>query len=260
MASTLSTTFAARPSPPTDEMATVAHEMRTPLTAMKASLALLMEQHVSAEAQQELLTTCRRNTEYLLALVNDLLELSRIENTSPPSVEPVALAEVANETLKSFSALAAQQQVLVTAWVPSHLEVAAEADGVRRILVNLVGNALKFAAGGHVDVSAQRQENAVQIRVCDDGPGIPQERLSTLFDRYTSICRSAAQRGTGLGLAITKALVARFGGQISVQSEVNRGTCFTVALPAYDPSSDQPRILRFAEPNLDRYMEEIARW
>ena len=211
--------------------------MRTPLTALKASLGLLCLQKNgdgSAEAVDELLLICQRNTDHLLKLVNGLLELFRIESTPPTSTRPVALAEVVNETVESLSMLAAQQHVVITFHIPTRLQVAAEPDGVQRILVNLIGNAIKFTPGGHVDVSAEDVGEAAVLRVCDDGIGIPQERLANLFDRFTHIRRSRAQEGTGLGLAITKALVARFGGDISVQSEVNRGSVFTVTLPTFD--------------------------
>lgn len=244
---------------PATHLTTVAHEMRTPLTAMKATIALLLEQPVSEATRQELLTICERNTGYLLKLVNGLLELSRIEGTSAPSVEAVALAEIAKETVESLSVLAAQQNVVVTAWVPRHLEVAAEHNGVRQVLANLVGNAVKFAPGGHVDLSAERRNGTVYLRVSDNGPGIPSERLATLFDRYTSTGRCMAQTGTGLGLAITKALVTRFGGRIWVQSEVKRGTCFTVALPAYGQAPDEPTPARSADRDVTRYAVEIAR-
>jgi signal transduction histidine kinase len=232
--------------------------MRTPLTALKASLALLEEERGCAQTTRELLGICRRNTDYLLKLVNDLLELSRIEHTAPTALEPVALAEVTRETVESFAPLAAQQRVLVTAWVPSHLAVPAEPEGLRRILLNLIGNALKFAPGGHVDVSAEQVDRTVYLRVCDNGPGIARDRLEVLFNRYGTSRESAAQQGTGLGLAITKALVTRYRGHITVQSEVNRGTCFIVALPAYEPDADLPAPIQRRDTHPERYAARMA--
>ena len=216
-----------------EHLSTVTHEMRTPLTAIKASLALIRERDGELpDGVYKLLAVCERNTDRLLGLVNALLDLTHIEGAPARALEPVGLAEIAEEVAAELAPLARQQGVLLTTQVPHDLVVSAEPDGIRRILVNLLGNALKFTPGGRVEVSAMGNNLAATLQVQDDGIGIASERLSSLFDRFAHVRRSRAQQGTGLGLAITRALVERYGGTITVTSALGRGTCFTIVLPA----------------------------
>ncbi len=216
-----------------NEIATITHEMRTPLTAIRASLALLMErenEHVN-EISQDLLELCSRNADRLLALVDDLLELGRAESLPMNRPEPVKVVDVVETVVRDLAPFAIEQRAELEFSAASCACVDAETEGIRRIATNLISNAIKFSPNGTVDVSVVNVADRIVMTVRDTGIGISRDRLASLFDRYTSIERCASHSGTGLGLSITKALVERFGGSIRVQSAVDRGTTFTVTLP-----------------------------
>ena len=216
-----------------NEIATITHEMRTPLTAIRASLALLMDRENENvnEISQDLLALCSRNADRLLTLVNDLLELGRAESLPMSRPEPVNVADVVESVVRDLAPFAVEQRARVEFSAVSCACVDAETEGIRRIATNLISNAIKFAPNGTVVVSVANVADRLVMIVRDTGIGIPRDRLSTLFDRYTSIERCTSHSGTGLGLSITKALVERFGGTIRVQSVEHSGTTFTVTLP-----------------------------
>lgn len=215
------------------EIATITHEMRTPLTAIRASLALLMEhnnEHAN-EISQDLLALCSRNTDCLLALVNDLLELSRVESLPMKRPERVDIVDVVESVVQDLAPFATEQRVQLGFSAVPCACVDAETEGIRRIATNLISNAIKFSPNGTVAVSITNAADRILMTVRDTGIGIPRDRLATVFDRYTSIERRASHNGTGLGLSIAKALVERFGGTIRVRSAERQGTVFTVTLP-----------------------------
>ena len=209
----------------------VTHEMRTPLTAIKAGIALAMEEGDVSHGTRELLDLCARNTDRLLELVNGLLDLSRIKNGTSDSMGHVSLTSVIDEAVQEFAPLASTQHVTMTVHAPGTLMVAAAPIDIRRIIDNLLGNALKFSPGGHIDITAECKGGEIVVRVRDTGIGIPRDRLGTVFDRFVQIQRSSIHGGSGLGLAITHALVERYNGRISVTSRPGHGSCFTVVLP-----------------------------
>lgn len=220
-------------------VSTVSHELRTPLTSIIGYLEMLQDGDAGAmnDEQLELLAVGQRNAGRLLALIEDLLTLSRIESGQlRRDVTPVDVATlvsgVADELRPRVSgrnlALVIEAEPAVVHGDREHLE---------RVLFNLVGNALKFTpAGGRVAVTARREDDEVVLAVCDSGIGIPADEVAHLFERFfrASTATQRAIPGTGLGLAITELLVQQHGGRIEVASEVGVGTTFTVRLPAPD--------------------------
>jgi two-component system, OmpR family, phosphate regulon sensor histidine kinase PhoR len=212
-----------------EQLAAGAHEMRTPLTALKAGLALMAEQE-SAD-NNDLLCLCRRNADRLIEVVNDLLDTARAEHTTPRPASLVRLDSAVNDVVQELAPLAGDQQVTLTAHVPDGLTVRIAEDDLRSVLGNLVGNALKFAPGGRVDITAEVADGDAVIRVRDDGIGIARDDQSKVFEPFVRAGRKPGALGSGLGLSIARALVARNEGSISVTSELGQGSCFTVALP-----------------------------
>lgn len=226
-----------------DFVSNVSHELRTPLTAIKGSVDNMLDGLTGSlnEKQSRYLMRMKSNADRLTRLVNDILDLSRIEagkiDLNPRVLSLTALAKEVAEGLRSLavekliSLEVASPDAGVTAW--------ADRDKVIQILMNLIGNAVKFTpTHGRVSVTVERNGNQwVQTSVADTGPGIPSEEANKIFAKFYQVAPVGRQkaRGTGLGLAISKALVEMHGGKIWVESEVGGGSTFSFTLPAQQP-------------------------
>jgi PAS domain S-box-containing protein len=221
----------------------VSHELRTPLTAIKASADNMLDRLLGDlnEKQVGYLTRIKSNTDRLARLISDLLDLSTIEagkiNLRLMNLPLVALVREAVESLRPVATEKLIHLKIVSA-DPKAIAWA-DRDKVIQVLMNLIGNALKFTPPrGKVTVAVTKNAAAwMQISVTDSGPGIPVEEVSNVFGRFYQIDRAGKQKtqGTGLGLAISKALVEMHGGKIWVESEVGKGSTFYFTLPAELP-------------------------
>jgi signal transduction histidine kinase len=177
-----------------------------------------------------------RNTQNLIELVNDLLDASKLESgTMRLDFSTIELRGLVNELGQQLQPLAAEKEIALEVDAPEGLPtLRADRAKLRRVLVNLVSNALKFTPrGGRVSLSAAPEDGAVRVSVADTGVGIPEEDLRDIFDKYAQ-ARSRATRsekGTGLGLYITRQLVELHGGRIEVSSEVGKGSTFSFTIP-----------------------------
>jgi signal transduction histidine kinase len=178
-----------------------------------------------------------RNTQNLIELVNDLLDASKLESgTMRLEMASINIRGVVDELRESMEPLAKEKEIELVEALPEDLPpVEADRAKLRRVLLNLLSNALKFTQkGGTVEVRAAREGDRVRVAVSDTGVGIAPDDVARLFDKYEQ-ARSRATRGekgTGLGLYITKQLVELHGSQIKVESEVGKGSTFSFTLPA----------------------------
>lgn len=215
-------------------IATVNHELRTPLTSMLGSLSLVREGSAG-----ELPPNARRfiemayeNSERLVALVNDILDIERIETGRLPlRIDTVNTGALLARALQLNEAYAGRLGVrLQFASASPVAPVRADADRLMQVLANLLSNAAKYSPrGGEVTVTAADARNMVRVSVADKGPGIPADFRARLFGRFEQA--DGTQGGTGLGLAISKALIERMGGRIGCDSEPGRGATFWFELP-----------------------------
>jgi PAS domain S-box-containing protein len=221
----------------------VSHELRTPLTAIKASADNMLDRLLGDlnEKQVGYLTRIKSNTDRLARLINDLLDLSTIEagkiNLRLMNLPLVALVREATESLRP---VATEKLIHLKVVSADPRAIAwADRDKVIQVLMNLIGNALKFTPlRGKVTVAVTRNDPAwMQISVADSGPGIPVEEVNNVFGRFYQIDQAGKQKtqGTGLGLAISKALVEMHGGKIWVESELGKGSAFCFTVPAEQP-------------------------
>jgi two-component system, NtrC family, sensor histidine kinase KinB len=218
-----------------DLVATVAHEFRTPLTSLRMATHLCLEQTVGplTEKQADLLYAAREDCERLQTMVDDLLDLSRIEAgriTMQP--QPISVAALVDATIAEHQAVAAERGVVLRAIGPTIAgEVMVDPERFPIVLNNLITNALRYTPPeGEVTLRTASIDGMVQFAVTDTGAGIAQEHLPHIFDKFFRI-PGATSAGAGLGLSIAKEIVQAHGGEIGVDSEVGRGSTFWFTLP-----------------------------
>lgn len=219
-------------------VSTVSHELRTPMTAIKGYTDLL---HAGAAGslnaeQRRFLSTIKSNTDRLTSLINDLLDISRIETGRVRfELQAVQLGEVIADVVNALATQAESKSLNLTYEVAGGLpEVMGDRDRLNQVLTNLIGNALHYTPeGGEIEVRAYPVEKAVRVDVQDTGIGVPPEDIGHIFERFYRSEHPVVQetRGTGLGLSIVKMFVEMHGGRIWVESQVGKGSTFTFVLP-----------------------------
>lgn len=220
-----------------DFVANVSHELRTPLATIKGYVETLVESEVTPEDRRRFLETVSRHTERLSSLIEDLLELSRLESPRTAlDLRPIELGAAVNRALQLLEGEAARKGLVVTSNADSlDCRVVADARSLEQVLVNLLDNAIKWTApGGRVTVNGHPGGTLVRVLVTDTGTGIPPADLPRVFERFFRVdrARTRDQGGTGLGLAIVKRLVQLQGGETGVESAMGRGSTFWFTLPA----------------------------
>lgn len=223
-----------------DELVSVvSHELRTPLTSIHGSLKLISGTMKDALPKQggKLLEMASRNTERLIRLVNDLLDLERLRagrfEMEPSPVGTKALAVDAVQSLQGF----AHSHDVKVAVEGEDVTIMADGHRVHQALVNLISNAVKFSPqGGKVRVATEMDPDRVWFSVTDEGPGIPREKQKHLFNRFSQldVDDARARHGSGLGLAITRGIVEAHGGRVGLVSEPGKGSTFYFMLPRSD--------------------------
>ncbi len=220
-------------------VSTVSHELRTPLTSIRGSLGLLAGGAAGPipEKAGELVSIALKNSERLILLINDILDMEKIESGRMEfAIQPLAVMPQVEQALAANQAYAGQYGVrLVLAQAAPGSQVLADPNRLAQVLANLLSNACKFSPpGGTVDVSVRADGGWVRISVKDHGPGIGEEFRGRIFQRFAQADASDARQkgGTGLGLSISKAIVEHMGGRIGFETETGRGTTFHVELPA----------------------------
>jgi two-component system phosphate regulon sensor histidine kinase PhoR len=213
-----------------DFVSNVSHELRTPLTSVKIIVETL-QGGVDTKAEAAFLNDIARETNRMIALVEDLLGLAKLESGAPDSpFAPVDLCEVCREVVATQALRAKQLRVDLQVRTPEHpVAVHGAHSKLVQVVVNLLDNALRLTPPeGHVIVAVQSDGGHAELSVSDDGPGIPSSALPHIFERFYVVDRSRARAsaGTGLGLAIVKHIVESHGGTVVAESELGVGTTF----------------------------------
>ncbi len=222
-------------------LANVSHEIRTPMTAILGFADVLTDCDVSAAERSNAISTIRTNGEHLLQLINDILDISKIEaGRLEMEITPCKLPELIEDLSKLFTPRAHQRGIGFEIKIAPFTPTVFDSDPLRlkQVLINLLSNAMKFTEVGSVELSiglemSDDQKAAMRFEVVDSGVGMNGEQLARLFQAFVQVDTSAARRfaGTGLGLVISKRICEMLGGGINVSSQPNVGTRFVVTLP-----------------------------
>ena len=216
----------------------VSHELRTPLSTVKEGIALVYDGSLGSlhPDQKDMLARVKNNIDRLSRLINDLLDMSKIEaGRIELKKTSVTISMLVEKVLASFQNQAKNKKIELTAHVKKDMHpLYIDRDRISQVLTNLIANSVRFTpAHGRITVGIKENENEVEISVADTGIGISSQNIAGLFDRFSQFNRAygPGERGTGLGLAISQEIIDMHGGRIWAESEVGKGSTFTFSLP-----------------------------
>ncbi|MCR4337097.1 MAG: HAMP domain-containing histidine kinase [Candidatus Omnitrophica bacterium] len=218
-------------------VSTVSHEIRTPLSIIRETTSQILDglHGEITSAQKNFLSKTLRNIDRLTKIINDLLDISKIESGKIEiRREKVDLVSLVRDSLVQFTPQIQKKGLQVlNSFSHPHIEISIDKDKITQVFINLLSNSLKFTEQGHIGVGLKEWDNFVECSVMDTGVGVASEDLSKLFNKFIQIGRTdgPGQKGTGLGLAICKGLIELHGGKIWVQSERGQGTQMIFTLP-----------------------------
>jgi two-component system phosphate regulon sensor histidine kinase PhoR len=220
-------------------VANVSHELRTPLTSIKGFVETLLAGNLDdQELTKRFLSIINGETDRMIALINDLLDLSRIESGRQPlNLGPVDLHQLFEETIMILQNKADAKQITVRNLIYDPVEVEGDAKLLKQVAINLLDNAIKYTPeGGSVTVEAVKSPDDVEVIVSDTGVGIPAQHLDRIFERFYRVDKGRARHmgGTGLGLAIVKHIVDKHKGSICAESRVGKGTKMRLTLRRFN--------------------------
>jgi signal transduction histidine kinase len=222
-----------------DFVSKVSHELRTPLTSIKGFTEILLTYgDVDSKTKKEFLTIINEESERLTRLINDILDLSKIEAGKLEwQIQPVSLTELVDYVVKLFQPIAQEKNLMIRTQVSENLpKVHGDWDQLLQVMDNLLSNAIKFTASGSISILVSREDHNVRLSVRDTGIGISKEDLKKVFNKFHQLgdARSGRPRGTGLGLAICKEIIEHLGGRTWCESEPGRGSTFIFVLPEWN--------------------------
>ncbi|WP_263353602.1 PAS domain S-box protein [Acidicapsa acidisoli] len=240
-------------------VSTVSHELRTPLTSIRGALGLLSAGLLGTVSDKaaNLLRIALSNSDRLVRLINDILDLERIQSGREPlTFRPIALSEIVRQAIDGMQPVAdaANVQLIHDSNV---VQVSADPDRMLQVITNLLSNAVKFSPeGATVSVTLREGSNSMTLSVIDQGRGIPADKLDSIFDRFQQVDASDSRQkgGSGLGLAICRTIVQQHGGRIWAERNNVRGSTFRVVLPLQPHVTSTPTATPIDEPDRGRVL------
>jgi two-component system phosphate regulon sensor histidine kinase PhoR len=221
----------------TDFISSVSHELRTPLTSIKGYAAILMEEklgHLPAAAKERL-EKINRHSDELVHMINDLLDISRLESDRMIiKIDTYNLKEMVENVIELLSVQIKDKELTLSINIPSDTQVNVDKSQVERVFINLIGNAIKFTPKhGKITLTTKPAKDFIQVNISDTGIGIPKDAQELIFEEFYRIDNPINQqlKGTGLGLSLAKNIIEAHRGVIWVESEVGHGSTFSFLLP-----------------------------
>jgi signal transduction histidine kinase len=210
----------------------VSHDLRTPMTRLRASAEMALAAPPDIDRYHEALADCVEEADHVLVILTTLMDITEAESgTMPLRREPVALADIVARAMDLYRDTAEAKGIALAARVSNDVRVSVDRTRLEQVAANLLDNAIKYSrSGGRVEIAAGRDGDRAVLQVSDNGIGIPADEQPRIWDRLFRGDQSRAERGLGLGLSLVKAVVEAHGGSVSVDSQVGRGSIFTVFL------------------------------
>lgn len=221
----------------TQFLSTVSHELRTPLTITKEGINLILDKIPGNinKKQEEVLVMAKNNIDRLSRIINDLLDISKIEAGKVElKKEVVNLCAIIKDVVAFFKPAAFKKGIDIKSSLPKeNIDILADADKITQVFTNLVGNALKFTNKGSIAISAKSKTDMIECCVSDTGVGVSEEGLLRMFDKFQQIGSTAVnkEKGTGLGLSIANSIIELYDGSIWAESKPGEGTKVVFVLP-----------------------------
>ncbi|MEE8360017.1 MAG: ATP-binding protein, partial [Candidatus Omnitrophota bacterium] len=224
-----------------DFVSTVSHELRTPLSIIKEGINLILDEITGKinEKQNKYLSIARQNVDRLERIINDLLNISKIESGKMKlKKQSVFISELIKNVTDSFKPKLKETGIKFKLNLPKKdVEIYVDPDRIMQVFVNLIGNALKFTKEGHIEISVEGKGQEIECAISDTGIGIAKEDLPRVFTKFRQFGRQdgPGERGTGLGLVISKGIIEMHKGNIWVDSTLGKGTSFVFTIPKHAP-------------------------
>ncbi|MCQ6278570.1 GHKL domain-containing protein [Bacillus sp. EB600] len=216
-------------------VSTVNHELRTPLSSILGFTELMLNRELKTDRQKKYLATILKETKRLTALINDFLDVQRMEaGKQDYHNKVIKLLPILNHTIESQQINTSKHQIILESGSPSPMILGDQAK-IEQVFTNLLNNAIKYSpSGGIITVQVSEGNHQVKIAVSDNGLGIPEEALDKVFTKFYRVDNSDRRKigGTGLGLSIVQEIVKAHGGELTVQSTYGKGSTFTILFPA----------------------------
>ena len=245
-----------------DLLAVCSHDLRTPLNGIIGFTDLMVDKDYLHSEDREYLSHIKESGNFLMSLINDILDLSKIQSDrSQLLMEPMLAVSLTHNCVSALAHHAAQKNIDMTLKDNSvNGVINCNKNGLKRVINNLLSNAIKFTPeGGKIDVTiATEPTKEISISVQDSGIGIPEDQIPFLFDKFTKTSQSGTkgEKGTGLGMSIVKEMVDRHGGKIEVTSEINKGSCFKLLFPHVEQKTKHLQNKGYQESQPDTVQKE----
>ena len=218
------------------------HELKTPLASIKLLTDSILQNDMDMETVREFVGDIGNEADRLTRTTGKLLSLTKVDGRVSEDCEIINMAPTVERVVRMLSGIAAQNSITIETDLAEDSPVLILEDDLYQITFNLIENGIKYnVPGGHLTVRLMRQDDNALLQVSDTGTGIPEDALSHIFERFYRVdkARSRATGGSGLGLAIVRAIVQRNRGEITVDSEIGKGTVFTVSFPVFETEMDE---------------------